>query len=126
MDSIQRHNHQDRQHQPDNAGPVSANVNMTATSHPTVQSDATANMTTIPLATTDASGYPDKHDGLAAHNKLSVIQDPREHHKHRQVQDAPAGHERSLLGRSIVEIREQLKDPELPMEMGVPKLSSKR
>ncbi|KAI1315407.1 hypothetical protein EDD11_000795 [Mortierella claussenii] len=41
------------------------------------------------FTTTDASGYPDKHDGLSAHNSThnNVIVDPHEHHKHHQVQD---------------------------------------
>ncbi|KAF8983400.1 hypothetical protein BGZ46_010317 [Entomortierella lignicola] len=41
------------------------------------------------FTTTDASGYPDKHDGLVAHSPPTVIQDPHEHHKHNQVQDNP-------------------------------------
>ncbi|KAF9898769.1 hypothetical protein BX616_003634 [Lobosporangium transversale] len=41
------------------------------------------------FTTTDASGYPDKHDGLSAHNTThnSVILNQHEHHKHTQVQD---------------------------------------
>ncbi|KAG0021098.1 hypothetical protein BGZ80_003031 [Entomortierella chlamydospora] len=37
------------------------------------------------FTTTDASGYPDKHDGLIAHSTPTVIQDPHEHHKHNQT-----------------------------------------
>ncbi|KAF9347939.1 hypothetical protein BGX26_000587, partial [Mortierella sp. AD094] len=45
------------------------------------------------FTTTDASGYPDKHDGLVAHSPPTVIQDPHEHHKHNQVQDRPKSKE---------------------------------
>ncbi|KAI8354265.1 hypothetical protein B0O80DRAFT_487095 [Mortierella sp. GBAus27b] len=37
------------------------------------------------FATTDASGYPDRMDGLSAHTNQIVLQDPHEHHKHTQV-----------------------------------------
>ncbi|KAG0336168.1 hypothetical protein BG000_006861 [Podila horticola] len=61
-----------------------------------------------PFATTDASGYPDKSDGLAAHQTPQSIQDPHEHHKH------------TLVDKPIVELAEKLQDPLLPPETVVP------
>ncbi|GJJ71824.1 hypothetical protein EMPS_04181 [Entomortierella parvispora] len=40
--------------------------------------------------TTDASGYPDKRDGLTASSPPQAMQDPHEHHKYNQVQNDPS------------------------------------
>ncbi|KAG0079436.1 hypothetical protein BGZ93_011190 [Podila epicladia] len=60
-----------------------------------------------PFATTDASGYPDKSDGLIAHQTPQSIQDPHEHHKH------------TLIDEPLVELAEKLQDP-LLSETAVP------
>ncbi|KAF9301683.1 hypothetical protein BGZ74_006424 [Mortierella antarctica] len=61
-----------------------------------------------PFATTDASGYPDKSDGLTAHQTPQSIQNPHEHHKH------------TLIDKPLVELAEKLQDPLLPSETVVP------
>lgn len=106
-------------------------------------SDATSNATEqtqqspTAFTTTDASGYPDKRDGLSAHTTQNILQDPHEHHKYNQVQDPSAHthdhghiqsqdpahshnsqihntqahqghHEESMIGKSPVEVAEML------------------
>ncbi|KAF9373507.1 hypothetical protein CPB97_000490 [Podila verticillata] len=67
-----------------------------------------------PFATTDASGYPDKRDGLTAHRTPQSIQDPHEHHKHVQLP-----HSETLIDKPL-ELAEKLQDPLLPPETIVP------
>ncbi|KAG0054016.1 hypothetical protein BGZ83_012092 [Gryganskiella cystojenkinii] len=42
------------------------------------------------FTTTDASGYPDKSNGLVASSPSNAIQHPHEHHKFNQVQHDPS------------------------------------
>ncbi|KAF9954420.1 hypothetical protein BGZ72_004603 [Mortierella alpina] len=94
---------------------ASASHPPTAPHHPAASGSAP-----VPFTTTDASGYPDKRDGLAAHSPPTAFQDPHAHHKHHQVQGVPHGHDNSSIGKPMVEIQERFKDPELPMETAVP------
>ncbi|KAG0256635.1 hypothetical protein BG011_004422 [Mortierella polycephala] len=109
-----------------------------AGSHPSVgELEERAGCTALPPAaftTTDASGYPDKLDGLSACNPQYGIQDPHEHHKHLQVQDPTfnqhelghntAGREQHEHSHAVdkppVEVAKDLFDPELRQETGVP------
>lgn len=63
------------------------------------------------FTTTDASGYPDRQDGLSAYSPAG--QDPHEHHKHHQV-PCPSSNENDsnskdqLVNRPTVEVAERL------------------
>ncbi|KAF8948320.1 hypothetical protein BGZ47_005622, partial [Haplosporangium gracile] len=63
------------------------------------------------FTTTDASGYPDRQDGLSAYSPPG--QDPHGHHKHHQV-PCPSSNENShenkdqLVNRPVVEVAERL------------------
>ncbi|KAF9181550.1 hypothetical protein BGZ51_002532 [Haplosporangium sp. Z 767] len=156
MDSINTTNTRDEQHhqqdsvpaqprvesQPINASGASLThtTNTRTGSNPSVgELEERAGCTALPSAvftTTDASGYPDKLDGLSACSPPYSIQDPHEHHKHRQVLDPTfnqheQGHERNtasqgqdthsrVADKPPVEVAEDLHDPELKMETGVP------
>ena len=50
--------------------------------------------------TTDASGYPDKRDGLTASSPPLAIQDPHEHHKFNQVQNDPSVDRNAIVNPS--------------------------
>ncbi|KAF9579253.1 hypothetical protein BGW38_004568 [Lunasporangiospora selenospora] len=99
---------------------------------------------TVPVSTTaqaapiDASGYPDRFDGLSAHQLQHTIQEPFERHKHQQVSEDDPGqaqhdqhpqhnshsqhqpHHESVLDMSPIELAEKLHDPELRMQTGAP------
>ncbi|KAF9540870.1 hypothetical protein EC957_003676 [Mortierella hygrophila] len=63
------------------------------------------------FTTTDASGYPDRQDGLSAYSPPG--QDPNEHHKHHQV-PCPSSNENSsnnkdqLVNRPATEVADRL------------------
>ncbi|KAG0300431.1 hypothetical protein BGZ98_009183 [Dissophora globulifera] len=90
--------------------------------------DSTVDGNTSTFTTTDASGYPDKHDGLSAHSTQSVTQSPHEHHKHNQVHNNrshihPPGelveHE-TMVGKPLTEVAEQLGETTLAHSTLVP------
>ncbi|KAF9354206.1 hypothetical protein BGX34_011160 [Mortierella sp. NVP85] len=123
-------------------------ASQTSTSNTGEQAGSAQPHQPMAFATTDASGYPDKRDGLSACTTQTILQDPHEHHKFNQVQDpslhsptndhsqAPAqcpnsqsrsesrthahGHEESLVGKPFVEVEETLCGLELPMGTVIP------
>ncbi|KAG0281003.1 hypothetical protein BGZ96_001328, partial [Linnemannia gamsii] len=60
------------------------------------------------FTTTDASGYPDRQDGLSAYSPTGQGQDPQGHHKHHQVPPPCSVDEDEFVDRPVVEVAERL------------------
>ncbi|KAF9927445.1 hypothetical protein FBU30_003244 [Linnemannia zychae] len=78
------------------------------------------------FTTTDASGYPDRMDGLSAYSPPGLAQDLHEHHKHHQVPTETtdllghgttrANYGEEMVNKPTVEVAERLDETRLPKQ----------